>query len=915
METMENTNQEDGNESLGEGLCCVVVDEEPCVNDAEAEAEEHEIVESSARNDEIDRYDEGMVLEPYVGMQFESLEAAKTFYNDYAQRTGFTVRTGRSERSKRVGEFISKQFVCSKEGFPDRKNKIMPMKPTLREGCKAMIMIKKRDTKWVVTRFEKNHNHELMSTPKELCLVSHRDVSIIAGNEVDRYEGGVMVEPYVGMQFDNVDDAKACYCNYARHLGFNVRIGRSERSKRVGEIISKEFLCSKEGFRRKKHLDRVNRIMPMKPITREGCNAMIMVKKREEKWVVTKFEKTHSHQLMGLHKEPFVQSERHVSSTAKNLMATYEGAEISPSNMCSVFTEEAGGISNVDFTIQDCDNCLDTVRQKVLEKGDAQSVLDYFKRMQADNPAFFYAIQVDEEERMTNFFWVDARSRMSYKYFGDVVSFDTTYRKNRYQMAFAPFTGVNHHQQPVLLGCALLLDESEASFVWLFKTWLVAMSGRQPTSIITDQDEAIGTAVSRVFPESRHRLCMWYIKSEVPKKLGHVFDTHDTFQGDFCNCIDLAETIDEFESSWRALIEKYDLGENEWLQSVYNIREKWVPAYLRDTFFGGLCTTDRSDSLNSYFDGHVNQNTTLQEFVTQYDKALDYWYSKEYEEDFKTIYTKPTMKTPLLMEEQMAEIYTRYLFAKFQEELCVSLRYIAIITNDDGMLRCYRVTKFGEERSHTVTLNVSQTKVTCSCQMFEFMGILCRHALIVLRLINVLILPSDYILDRWTRNAKSGAVYDECGNVMVADCQESSTMRYNDLFRQAIEYAAEGATSVETYKVACSALRRSFVEVRNEKQRIAQLCTLSSGVIQEDNIVRNGIQAETSTNQIALCDPRCVTSKGRRKAPILNGSLEKSQKKIKKNTTHGSMMDDSSNDPPSSQFYLHGLFLPSSENV
>ena len=55
-------------------------------------------------------------------------------------------------------------------------------------------------------------------------------------------------------------------------------------------------------------------------------------------------------------------------------------------------------------------------------------------------------------------------------------------------MPFAPFTGLNHHCQLILFGCALLQDETEQTFVWLFETWLQAMWAKEPKSIITDQD-------------------------------------------------------------------------------------------------------------------------------------------------------------------------------------------------------------------------------------------------------------------------------------------------------------------------------------------------------------------------------------------------------------------------------------------
>ena len=52
-----------------------------------------------------------------------------------------------------------------------------------------------------------------------------------------------------------------------------------------------------------------------------------------------------------------------------------------------------------------------------------------------------------DEGRLRNIFWADARSIASYEAFADVVSFDTTYLTNKYDMPFAPFVGVNYHEQ------------------------------------------------------------------------------------------------------------------------------------------------------------------------------------------------------------------------------------------------------------------------------------------------------------------------------------------------------------------------------------------------------------------------------------------------------------------------------------
>ncbi|KAI8523356.1 hypothetical protein RHMOL_Rhmol13G0066700 [Rhododendron molle] len=108
-------------------------------------------------------------MEPFVGLEFESEEAAKVSYDAYATRFGFIMRVDAFRRSMRDGKVVWRRLVCNKEGFrkhrPRRSENRKPRAIT-REGCKAMIVVKKEKTgKWVVTRFVKEHNHPLVVAP------------------------------------------------------------------------------------------------------------------------------------------------------------------------------------------------------------------------------------------------------------------------------------------------------------------------------------------------------------------------------------------------------------------------------------------------------------------------------------------------------------------------------------------------------------------------------------------------------------------------------------------------------------------------------------------------------------------------------------------------------------------------------
>ncbi|XAR60877.1 hypothetical protein NMG60_11034415 [Bertholletia excelsa] len=127
-----------------------------------------DVIENS-NGKELAIHDANSDVEPYLGMEFESEEAAKVFYDAYATRQGFIMRVDAFRRSMRDGKVVWRRLVCNKEGFrkfrPRRSENRKPRAIT-REGCKAMIVVKKEKTgKWVVTRFVKEHNHLLVVAP------------------------------------------------------------------------------------------------------------------------------------------------------------------------------------------------------------------------------------------------------------------------------------------------------------------------------------------------------------------------------------------------------------------------------------------------------------------------------------------------------------------------------------------------------------------------------------------------------------------------------------------------------------------------------------------------------------------------------------------------------------------------------
>ncbi|KAL6868300.1 hypothetical protein ACP4OV_015145 [Aristida adscensionis] len=161
-----------------------------------------------------------------------------------------------------------------------------------------------------------------------------------------------------------------------------------------------------------------------------------------------------------------------------------------------------------------------------------QGLLEHFKKMRAENPAFCYAVQLDGGGRVVNFVWVAARARLLYKWFGDAAVLDFDHLQEEYirGVLFVALTGLNHHRQVIVFGCALMTDGSEGSFVWLFKTWLAFMGGKKLVSLTIGYNRPVEMAATKVFDAVRHRFCRRGIFSNCKERLANVYAAHPTFK-------------------------------------------------------------------------------------------------------------------------------------------------------------------------------------------------------------------------------------------------------------------------------------------------------------------------------------------------------------------------------------------------
>ncbi|XP_065852230.1 protein FAR-RED ELONGATED HYPOCOTYL 3 isoform X2 [Euphorbia lathyris] len=686
---------------------------------------------------------------------------------------------------------------------------------------------------------DKLHNGDVGSAN---ILDVAEEVNAIEGGDLSfptaEFKEETNLEPLSGMEFESHGAAYSFYQEYARSMGFNTAIQNSRRSKTSREFIDAKFACSRYGTKREydksfnRPRARQNKQDPENGTGRRSCSktdckaSMHVKRKPDGKWVIHSFVKEHNHELLPA---------QAVSEQTRKMYAA----------MARQFAE----YKNVVGLKNDSKNPFDKGRISALEAGDAKTMLDFFTHMHNLNSNFFYAIELGEDQRLKSLFWVDAKSRHDYVNFCDVVSFDATYVRNKYKMPLALFVGVNQHYQFMLLGCALLSDESSGTYSWLMQTWLKAMGAQAPKVIITDQDKAMKLVISEVFPNARHHFFLWNTLGKITENLSQVIKQHENFMAKFEKCIFRSWTDGDFVKRWWKLLDRFELKDNEVMHSLYEDRELWVPIFTGDAILAGMSTVQRSESINSYFDKYVHKKTSVQEFVKQYEVILQDRYEEEAKADSDTWNKQPALKSPSPLEKSVSGVYTHAVFKKFQIEVLGVVACHPKMESQDEKSVSFRVQDLEKKQDFTVVWHQVRSEVACICRLYEYKGYLCRHALVVLQMCQQSVIPPQYILKRWTKDVKNRHFLGE-----EPEQLQSRVQRYNDLCQQAMKLSEEASLSQESYSIAFRAFEEAFgncISANNTNKSLAEAGTSASHgllCIEDDNQTRSMNKANKKKN-------------------------------------------------------------------
>lgn len=142
------------------------------------------------------------------------------------------------------------------------------------------------------------------------------------------------------------------------------------------------------------------------------------------------------------------------------------------------------------------------------------------------------------------------------------------------------------------------------------------------------------------------------------------------------------------------MLDEFDLHNNDWINSMYEKRDKFCQAFFRDILMAGMRSTQRCEGLNKDFKLVLSKSKTLVHVVLLVDRTLMRIRNNQERDDFNTMNSFHSAKTHLEdLEKQASSVFThdvfKWIFREIMKEAHITLKQ-GTKCHEDGS-RVYKV--------------------------------------------------------------------------------------------------------------------------------------------------------------------------------------------------------------------------------
>ena len=172
------------------------------------------------------------------------------------------------------------------------------------------------------------------------------------------------------------------------------------------------------------------------------------------------------------------------------------------------------------------------------------------------------------------------------------------------------------------------------------------------------------------------------------------------------------------------------------------IKGEMAFCFMKKVFTLGIQSTQLSKCLNSDVRKCLNPDVNIVRFFKHFEQVVEDKRYNELMSEFKARDQVARLKcVSSRMLQHLSGIYTPTIFETFQEQFDLFFACSIKQRKEIGSLLEYIVHMDVSEGEWTVWFHPQESSISCSCKKFERVGILCCHALTVLIINNVKMIP------------------------------------------------------------------------------------------------------------------------------------------------------------------------------
>ncbi|XP_039118609.1 protein FAR1-RELATED SEQUENCE 12-like [Dioscorea cayenensis subsp. rotundata] len=216
------------------------------------------------------------------------------------------------------------------------------------------------------------------------------------------------------------------------------------------------------------------------------------------------------------------------------------------------------------------------------------------------------------------------------------------------------------------------------------------------------------------------------------------------------------------------------------------------------------------------------------------------------------------------------------MFKRFEDELMESIGSNCVKGASDEYTSIYQLIEDGHARVYFVTFSHSNGNISCSCHMFETLGLLCHHTLWIFVMNNVKEIPKAYIMKRWTKRAKPIFINDF--NVGTVNEEKSTRLlQLSELNHNGYNLFDRSSLIPKCTKIVKDKLIKALELVEKEKatlKDVQELENASQKTTQEDVGDGSNEDFRYSIHEKLVLDPIHIKTKGS-KGSRMKSQLEK----------------------------------------